>query len=146
MKRLAVAFVAGAIFALGLGVSGMTDPSRILGFLDVTGRWDPSLIFVMFGAIAVHFGYHYPQSVRALVLVSAGGLGREVHLLLRAAEQPDRLSPVTRILLDDPQAEPFFSAVSLWEIAIKSGLGRDGITLLTADPLIARYPAPVRRT
>jgi pimeloyl-ACP methyl ester carboxylesterase len=40
------------------------------------------------GAIAVHFGYHYPQHVRRLVLVSAGGLGREVHIALRAAALP----------------------------------------------------------
>ncbi|MDP9093948.1 MAG: alpha/beta fold hydrolase [Actinomycetota bacterium] len=40
------------------------------------------------GAIAVHFGYHYPEHVRRLVLVSAGGLGREVHPLLRAAALP----------------------------------------------------------
>ncbi len=52
--RLAVAFVAGAVFAIGLGLSGMTNPERILGFLDVAGRWDPSLAFVMLGAIGVH--------------------------------------------------------------------------------------------
>jgi uncharacterized protein len=56
MKRLAVAFVAGIVFAVGLGISGMTDPARILGFLDVAGHWDPSLAFVMFGAVAVHIG------------------------------------------------------------------------------------------
>ena len=56
MKRLAVAFVAGIVFAVGLGISGMTDPARILGFLDVAGHWDPSLAFVMVGAIAIHLG------------------------------------------------------------------------------------------
>jgi uncharacterized membrane protein YedE/YeeE len=56
MKRLAVAFVAGVIFAVGLGISGMTDPARVLGFLDVAGHWDPSLAFVMAGAIGVHLG------------------------------------------------------------------------------------------
>ena len=112
--------------------------------------------------------------------------------------QPDRLSSKARKLLDDPRNEPIFSSASLWEIAIKSGLGRDdfqvdarllrrglldngyselpitsehavaidglppihkdpfdrllvaqsmveGITLLTADPLVAQYPAPVRK-
>ena len=47
------AFIAGLVFGLGLLVSGMTDPAKVLGFLDVTGRWDPSLAFVMGGAIAV---------------------------------------------------------------------------------------------
>ncbi|HWP65142.1 MAG TPA: DUF6691 family protein [Candidatus Limnocylindria bacterium] len=47
-------FLAGAVFALGLGVSGMTHPEKIIGFLDVAGAWDPSLAFVMVGAIAVY--------------------------------------------------------------------------------------------
>ena len=47
------AFAAGLIFGLGLIVSGMTDPSKVIGFLDLAGRWDPSLAFVMVGAIAV---------------------------------------------------------------------------------------------
>jgi hypothetical protein len=49
-----VAFFAGILFAVGLGVSGMTQPAKVLAFLDVTGRWDPSLALVMLGAIAVH--------------------------------------------------------------------------------------------
>jgi uncharacterized membrane protein YedE/YeeE len=51
----AIAFVAGAIFAAGLALAGMTQPSKVIGFLDVTGAWDPSLAFVMVGAIAVYF-------------------------------------------------------------------------------------------
>ena len=50
----AAAFVSGAVFAIGLGLSGMTQPAKVVGFLDVTGEWDPSLAFVMMGAIAVH--------------------------------------------------------------------------------------------
>jgi PIN domain nuclease of toxin-antitoxin system len=122
----------------------------------------------------------------------------DTHLLLWAAGNPDRLPAAARRLLDDPQNEPIFSSASLWEVAIKHGLGRgdfrvdarllrrglldngygelpitsehavaldslppihkdpfdrilvaqsmvEGITLLTADPLIARYPGPVRR-
>jgi PIN domain nuclease of toxin-antitoxin system len=122
----------------------------------------------------------------------------DTHVLLWAAGQPERLPPAARTLLDDPRNEPMFSSASLWEIAIKSGLGRDdfqvnarllrrglldngygelpissehavaidglppihkdpfdrllvaqsmveGITLLTSDPLVAQYPAPVRR-
>lgn len=44
---------AGVLFGLGLIVSGMADPAKVLGFLDLTGRWDPSLALVMGGAIAV---------------------------------------------------------------------------------------------
>jgi PIN domain nuclease of toxin-antitoxin system len=122
----------------------------------------------------------------------------DTHLLLWAAGNPDRLPAAARRLLDDPQNEPIFSSASLWEVAIKHGLGRgdfrvdarllrrglldngygelpitsehavaldslppihkdpfdrilvaqsmvEGITLLTADPLVARYPGPVRR-
>ena len=122
----------------------------------------------------------------------------DTHLLLWAAGSPERLPSVARELLDDPQSVPIFSSASLWEVAIKSGLGRhdfradarllrrglldngydelaitsehavalgglppihkdpfdrmliaqsmvEGITLLTADPLIAQYPAPIRK-
>jgi uncharacterized protein len=50
-----VALAAGVVFGVGLLASGMTDPARIRGFLDVFGRWDPSLLGVMVGAIALHF-------------------------------------------------------------------------------------------
>lgn len=121
----------------------------------------------------------------------------DTHLLLWAAGQPDRLSAAARALLENPENALLFSAASLWEVAIKRGLGRDdfrvdarllrrglldngyqelpitsqhvvtidglppihkdpfdrilvaqatveGITLLTADPLVAQYPGPVR--
>jgi PIN domain nuclease of toxin-antitoxin system len=120
------------------------------------------------------------------------------HLLLWAAGSPERLPPAARELLDDPQNIPVFSAASLWEVAIKHGLGRrdfrvdarllrrglldngydelpitsehvvalnslppihgdpfdriliaqsivEGITLMTSDPLMAQYTAPVRK-
>jgi PIN domain nuclease of toxin-antitoxin system len=121
----------------------------------------------------------------------------DTHLLLWAAGHPDRLSAEARSLIDNPQNEVLFSAASLWEVAIKRGLGRDdfkadarvlrrglldngyselpivsdhvvaieslptihkdpfdgvlvaqatveGITLLTIDPLVAKYPGPIR--
>lgn len=55
MKNSIAALVAGFIFSIGLGLSGMTQPQKVIGFLDLFGNWDPSLIFVMAGAIAVHF-------------------------------------------------------------------------------------------
>ena len=122
----------------------------------------------------------------------------DTHLLLWAAGQPSRLTRETRELLENPQIDVVFSVASLWEIAIKSGLGREdfhadarllrrgllengyreleikgqhavaigvlppihndpfdhilvaqamieGILLLTADPVVARYPCPVRK-
>lgn len=48
-----VGAIAGLIFGLGLIVSGMVEPAKVLGFLDLAGAWDPSLAFVMAGAIAV---------------------------------------------------------------------------------------------
>jgi uncharacterized protein len=54
MHRITEFFV-GLLFGLGLLLSGMTDPGKVLGFLDLFGTWDPSLAFVMGGAIAVGF-------------------------------------------------------------------------------------------
>jgi uncharacterized membrane protein YedE/YeeE len=55
LKRNFSAFIAGVVFGLGLLLSGMTNPSKVIGFLDVAGNWDPSLMFVMIGAIGVSF-------------------------------------------------------------------------------------------
>jgi len=52
MKRISLAaLVSGALFGLGLAMSGMTDAGRVLGFLDVFGRFDPTLMFVLGGAV-----------------------------------------------------------------------------------------------
>jgi PIN domain nuclease of toxin-antitoxin system len=122
----------------------------------------------------------------------------DTHLLLWAAGEPDRLTPAALAEIEDPENELLFSPASLWEIAIKRGLGRDdfqvdprllrrglfdngyhdlpitsehalaidglpaihkdpfdrilvaqatieGITLLTMDDLVARYPGPIRK-
>lgn len=122
----------------------------------------------------------------------------DTHLLLWAAALPDRLSPAATALIADPTSELLFSAASLWEVAIKSGLGREdfgvdpallrrglsdngytempvtgvhaiavatlpplhrdpfdrllvaqaqmeGVTLLSSDELVCRYPGPIRR-
>lgn len=55
MKNSLAALTVGFIFAIGLGISGMTQPQKVIGFLDLFGKWDPSLIFVMLGSILVHF-------------------------------------------------------------------------------------------
>jgi uncharacterized protein len=53
--RNIIALAVGLVFGLGLCVSGMTEPTKVLGFLDLAGLWDPSLIFVMGGALAIGF-------------------------------------------------------------------------------------------
>ncbi|MFZ6042533.1 DUF6691 family protein [Vibrio natriegens] len=47
------ALVSGILFGMGMAVSGMIDPAKVVGFLDISGNWDPSLAFVMGGALAV---------------------------------------------------------------------------------------------
>ncbi len=54
MSRVSL-FLVGLLFSLGLCLSGMTYPAKVLGFLDLAGAWDPSLAFVMGGAVAVAF-------------------------------------------------------------------------------------------
>ena len=57
MKAI-IGFITGLVFSLGLTLSGMTDPARVVGFLDVAGDWDPTLIFVLGGAVITTFiGY-----------------------------------------------------------------------------------------
>ena len=55
MMSLVMAGLAGAVFGIGLLLSGMTDPAKVIAFLDVSGDWDPSLAFVMGGAVLVNF-------------------------------------------------------------------------------------------
>ncbi len=66
MSRLIAAGLIGAIFAVGLVISGMTLPAKVIGFLDFAGEWDPALAFVMVGAIGVH------MATRGLVLRRQG--------------------------------------------------------------------------
>jgi uncharacterized membrane protein YedE/YeeE len=58
LLKTAAGYAAGLVFGLGLAISGMTDPARVLGFLDVAGAWDPTLMFVLGGAVVTTFiGY-----------------------------------------------------------------------------------------
>lgn len=67
-----VVFVAGFLFSIGLGVGGMTQPARIIGFLDVTGRWDPTLLFVILGAVATYAVAYAVARRRPRPLVAPG--------------------------------------------------------------------------
>ena len=55
---LALVFLSGVLFSLGLGVSGMTQPEKVSSFLNIAGNWDPSLILVMLGASGTYFLGH----------------------------------------------------------------------------------------
>lgn len=54
LLHLVLVLIAGALFGAGLAISGMVDPARVIGFLDLSGKWDPALAFVMAGAVATY--------------------------------------------------------------------------------------------
>ena len=90
MKSILLALATGVVFGAGLLLSGMTQPAKVVNFLDVMGAWDPSLAFVMGGAIAVHFlAYrlvpHLPKPVWAPVWAIPARRDIDVRLLLGAA-------------------------------------------------------------
>jgi uncharacterized membrane protein YedE/YeeE len=71
MNALLTSFASGFLFALGLGISGMTRPVKVIGFLDFFGAWDASLVFVMVGAIAVYFiAYRISAKMSSPILTS----------------------------------------------------------------------------
>jgi uncharacterized membrane protein YedE/YeeE len=53
MARMLGGLIAGLLFGIGLSISGMINPAKVIGFLDIAGEWDPSLAFVMLGGVAV---------------------------------------------------------------------------------------------
>jgi uncharacterized membrane protein YedE/YeeE len=58
--RLIISYLIGLVFGVGIAISGMANPAKVLNFFDIAGTWDPSLAFVMGGALAVTFvGYRY---------------------------------------------------------------------------------------
>lgn len=58
--KTVMGYIAGLLFGLGLALAGMTDPARVLGFLDLFGAWDPTLMFVLGGAVVTTFiGYRF---------------------------------------------------------------------------------------
>lgn len=92
--NVASALIAGLLFGAGLAVSGMTNPAKILAFLDVAaiahGGWDGTLLFVMGGALAVTFvGYRYvlsrPQPIFDSLFHLPNARNIDLHLVLGAA-------------------------------------------------------------
>lgn len=86
MNRL-MEFIAGLLFGIGLILSGMTDPGKVTGFLDLAGNWDPSLALVMAGAIAVG------------LFAFAGARRRETGLLGGAMRLPSSDAIDSRLLI-----------------------------------------------
>ena len=90
MNALLTSFISGMVFALGLGISGMTRPVKVIGFLDFFGTWDASLAFVMIGAIAVYFAaYRWSSKMPSPLLASDFSLPKrsdlDAKLILGAA-------------------------------------------------------------
>lgn len=83
----ALMLVAGALFGLGLTVSGMTQPAKVIGFLDVSGDWDPSLAFVMLGAIGVYAAAYHKWATKM------------AHPIYAARFEIPRLTAINRPLL-----------------------------------------------
>jgi len=62
MMNYLIIFLSGLLFAIGLGISGLTDPNKVLGFLNIGGVWDPSLLCTMGGAVIVSsLGYQWAR-------------------------------------------------------------------------------------
>lgn len=71
MKTNLTAFGAGLLFAIGLGLGGMLDANKVLGFLNILGHWDPSLAFVVAGAVLTHaLAYNFIRRRERPVLAS----------------------------------------------------------------------------
>lgn len=82
--RLITAYIIGLIFGIGISISGMANPAKVLNFFDIAGNWDPSLIFVMGGALVVTFiGYRFVLAKPAPVLEQRFQLPTSTRLDLR---------------------------------------------------------------
>jgi uncharacterized protein len=81
VKVLLTSFVSGTVFALGLGISGMTRPIKVIGFLDFFGAWDASLGLVMVGAISVYFvAYRWSAKMASPLLAPSFALPKRSDL------------------------------------------------------------------
>lgn len=84
MKNNLLIILAGVLFGAGLALSGMTDPTRVIGFLDLSGSWDPTLAFVMGGALLVFSGGYWLLRKR-FNLPSDSGDGLTKRMVIGAA-------------------------------------------------------------
>jgi len=91
VNRIAVALIAGSLFGVGLAVSGMADPHRVRSFLDLFGDWDPTLAFVMSGAMI-------PMSIAWLIQRRLGKPFAEAQFSLPATTIIDRPLAIGAVL------------------------------------------------
>jgi len=70
VSRVIIAFVSGLVFGAGLIVSQMSNPAKVIGFLDITGNWDPSLALVMAGALTVFGAAYWSSRARTTPLLA----------------------------------------------------------------------------
>jgi uncharacterized membrane protein YedE/YeeE len=81
MTRLITALIIGAIFGTGLAIAGMLNPSRVVGFLDIFGDWDPSLAFVMGGGVLVNaIGHRFVMKRKAPIQCGAFSMSTSTNI------------------------------------------------------------------
>jgi uncharacterized membrane protein YedE/YeeE len=81
MKRNMASWVAGLVFGFGLALSGMTHPEKVLGFLDVAGEWNASLLFVLGGAVGVTLlSFRFILRMKKPLLVERFFITKETHI------------------------------------------------------------------
>lgn len=81
MTRLIIALIIGSIFGTGLAIAGMLNPSKVVGFLDVFGDWDPSLAFVMGGAVLVNaIGHRFVMKRKAPIQCATFSMPRSTNI------------------------------------------------------------------
>ena len=81
MTRLITALIIGAIFGTGLAIAGMLNPSKVVGFLDIFGDWDPSLAFVMGGGVLVNaIGHRFVMKRKAPIQCAIFSMPRSTNI------------------------------------------------------------------
>ena len=124
-------FVAGLVFGVGLIVSGLVNPSKVFGFLDLAGSWDPSLALVMAGAIAVGLPAFFVAGKRAVTLLGTP-------MQLPNTRQIDRRT-FTKSLLTAPAWLSLLASAASAAEKKDPGLENEVTDLLKRERLIKRF-------
>lgn len=91
IKKNIISLIAGILFGCGMIISGMTDPDKVIGFLDITGQWDASLLFVLGGALIVFSLFyhlvikHKEKSINLEPIPDVSKKGVDINLIVGAA-------------------------------------------------------------
>ena len=171
-KTNLVAALSGILFGLGLGISGMTQADKVINFLDLADKWDPSLAFVMGGAIAVHLiAYRLVTGMNSPVLAErfgiptrtdidgrlvggaalfgvgwalGGSLGTLVVVGLLGSERSRLLEIPGELALGALLQVLFFAAVCVAHGRLAPGLL--GLSIVAASGLVMRQPGAATQT